>query len=94
MGYMKDDIGYSIILLRRVMGRPETDHLSTIMVNFIETIKTKKMSLDWATTLSENLYGKLGEIKDKKNFYMTSYMVYLLIARAKNYPELYKIGNM
>ena len=53
-GYMKDDIGYSIILLSRVMGFPATGHLSPFMVNFIETIKHAKIPLDWATTLSEN----------------------------------------
>ena len=93
-GYMKDDIGYSIILLSRVMGLAIAGHLSTFMVNFIEKIKIKNMPLDWATTLSENLCEQLGEVKDKKKFYMTSYMVYLLAARAKNYPSLYKRGSM
>ena len=36
----------------------------------------------------------MGVVKDKKKFYMTSYMVYLLVARVKNYPSLYKKGNM
>ena len=39
-GYMKEDIGYSIILLTRVMGLPTARHLSAFMVNFTETIKT------------------------------------------------------
>ena len=93
-GYMNDDIDYSIILLSRVMGLPIVFHLSSFMVNFIEAIKTTKMLLDWATTLNENLCEKMGVVKDKKKFYMTSYMVYLLAARATNYPRLYKIGNM
>ena len=38
-GYMKEDIAYSIILLSRVMGLSVVGHLSTLMVNFIETIK-------------------------------------------------------
>ena len=33
-------------------------------------------------------------VKDKKKLYMTSYMVYLLVARATNYPSLYKKGSM
>ena len=33
-GYMKDNIGYSIILLSRFMGLPAAGHLSTFMVNF------------------------------------------------------------
>ena len=93
-GYMKEDIGYSIILLSRVMGLLVASRLSTFMVNFIETIKMAKMPLDWATTLNENLCEQLGVVKDKKKFYMTSYMVYLLAARATNYPKLYKRGNM
>ena len=33
-------------------------------------------------------------VKDKNKFYVTSYIVYLLAARATNYPNLYKRGNM
>ena len=54
-GYMKEDIGYSIILLSKVMGLPIAGHLNVFMVNYIEIIKTARMPLDWATTLSENL---------------------------------------
>ena len=50
--------------------------------------------MDWATTLSENLCDQLEAVKDKKKFYMMSYVVYLLAARATNYPGLYKKGNM
>ena len=89
-GYMKDDIGYSIILLSRVMSLPIAGHLAPFMVNFIKTIRHTKMPLDWATTLSENLCDQLRMVKDKKKFYMTSYVVYLLAARATNYPGLYK----
>ena len=91
---MKDDIRYSIILLSRVMGLPAVGHLTPFMVNFIETIRHAKIPLDWATTLSENLCEQLRMVKDNKKFYMTSYMVYLLAARAKNYPRLYKKGSM
>lgn len=54
-GYMKEDIGYLIILLNRVMGFLATGHLNIFMVHFIETIKKVEMSLDWDSTLSENL---------------------------------------
>ena len=91
---MKEDIGYSIILLSRVMGLPIARHLSTFMVNLIKTIRAAKIPLDWATTLSENLCEQLRIVKDKKKFYMTSYMVYLLAVRAKNYPSLYRRGSM
>ena len=93
-GYMKEEIGYSIILLSRVMGLPAVGHLSTFMVNFIETIRKARVPLDWATTLSENLCEKLRTVKEKKNFYMNSYMLYLLTERAKNYPSLYRKGSM
>ena len=91
---MKDDIGYSIILLSRVMCLPTVGHLAPFMVNFIETIRHAKIPMDWATTLSENLCDQLRTVKDKKKFYMTSYIVYLLAARATNYPRLYKKGSM
>ena len=92
-GYMKEDIGYSIILLSKVMGLPAVGHLGTFMINFIKTIRHAKMPLDWATTLSANLCEQLRMVKDKK-FYMTSYMVYLLVARTMNYPSLYRKGSM
>ena len=93
-GYMKEDIGYSIILLSRVMGLSVVSHLSTFMVKFIETIKTTKILLDWATTLSENLCEQMRMVREKKKFYMMSYIVYLLKARATDYPRLHKKGNM
>ena len=91
---MKDDIGYSIILLSRVTGLPIAGHLAPFMVNFIETIRHTKIPLDWATTLSENLCDQLRMVKDKKKFYMTSYILYLLVARVANYFRLYKKGSM
>ena len=54
-GYMKEYIGYSIILLSRVMGLPTSGHLNIWMVHFIETIKMVKMPLDWASILNKNL---------------------------------------
>ena len=93
-GYMKEDIGYSIIFLSRVMVLPWVGNLSTFMVNFIETIRVEKIPLDWATTLSENLCEQLRMVKDKKKFYMTSYMVYLLATRVKSYPDLYRRSSM
>ena len=93
-GYMKEDIGYSIIFLSRVMGLSTVDHLSTFMVKFIETIRAEKIPLDWATTLSENLFEQLRTVKDKKKFYMTSYMVYLFATRVTNYLSLYRRGSM
>jgi hypothetical protein len=87
-GYMKEDIGYSIIILNRVMDLLVARHLNVFMVNFIETINMEKLPLDWATMLSENLCEQLGKVKEKKNFYKTSYMVYLLAERENDYPGL------
>ena len=64
-GYMKDDIGYSIILLSRVMGLPVAGHLAPFMINFIETIRNAKIPMDWATALSEKLCDQLQAVKDK-----------------------------
>lgn len=69
-GYMKEDIGYSIILLSRVMCFSVARHLNIFMINFIETIKMEKMPLHWATMLSENLCEQLEAVKDKKKFYI------------------------
>ena len=62
------------------------------MVHFIETIKMTKMSIDLTTTLSDNLHEQLVAMKVDPRFYMTSYMVYLLVARNTNYPSLYMKG--
>lgn len=93
-GYMNEDIGYSIIFLSKFMGLSAVEHLIPFMANFIETIKTVKIPLDWATTLSENLCEQLWTVREKKKLYMMSYIVYLLAARAIDYPRLYRKGNM
>ena len=54
-GYMREDVGYSIMLLSRVMGLLIARHLNIFMVHFIETIKKVEMPLDWASTLNDNL---------------------------------------
>ena len=55
-GYMIEDIGYLLILLSRVIGLLVARHLNIFMVHFIETIKEVEMPLDWASTLSHNLF--------------------------------------
>jgi hypothetical protein len=92
-GYMKEDIAYSIILLSTVMGFIVAGHLNIFMVHFIETIKKVEVPLDLASTLSENLGEKLVVVNNNK-FYMTSYLVYLLAMREKDYPRLYKRDSM
>lgn len=92
--YMKDDIRYSIIILSRVIGLPTSGHLNIWMVHFIETIKTEKMPIYWASILSENLDEQLVIVKNNQKFYMTSYLVYLLDARATNYLGLFKRGSI
>jgi hypothetical protein len=54
-GYIKEDIGCSIILLSRVMGFLASGHLSSWMVHFIKMIKSVEMPIDWASILSKNL---------------------------------------
>ena len=76
------------------MGLPVARHLNVFMVDFIETIKMERMPLDWATTLSENFCEQLEAVRDKKKFYRTSYLVYLLATREMNYPGLYRKGSM
>ena len=91
---MKDDIGHSIVFLSRIMGLPVAGHLNIWMVHFIETIRTTKMPIDWATILNENLDEQLVAVKNELRFYMTSYLVYLLVARTIDYLELFKRGNL
>ena len=55
LGYMIDDIRYSIILLNKAMGHLAVGHLETWMVHFSETIIIARMPIDWATILSNNL---------------------------------------
>ena len=62
-GYMKYDIGYLIVLLRKVMGLPLVGNLLTWMGHFIETITTTKTPIDWATMLNDNLDEHLVAIK-------------------------------
>ena len=93
-GYMKEDIGYSIILLRRIMSLSVVGHLNIFMLHFIEMIKKVEVPLDWASTLSENLCEKLVVAKNNRKFHMTSYLVYLLPTRVIDYPRLYKKGSM
>lgn len=76
------------------MGLPTSRHLNIWMVHFIETIKTMKIPIDWALILSENLDEQLVEIKNNHKFYMTSYLLYLLVVRAMDYPRLFKKGIM
>ena len=92
-GYMKDDIRYAIVLLSRVMSLPTVGHLQTWMVHFNETIRTVKMSIDWATILSDNLDEQLVVIKTSPHFYMKSYILYLLAAKTTNYMGLYRKGR-
>ena len=93
-GYMKGDIGYSIILLSRFIGFPTLGQLNIWMVHFIETIKTTKMTIDWASILSEKLDEKLVTVKNNYKFCMTSYFVHLLATRVTYYPLLFKKGSM
>lgn len=91
---MKEDINYSIILLRRVMGLPTSGYLNIWMVHFIETIKIVEMPINWASILSENFDEQLVIVKNNHKFYMTSYLVYLLATRGTDFLGLFKRENM
>ena len=91
---MKDEIGYSIVLLSRIMDLPVVGHLNIWMVHFLETIRMTKMPIDQAKILNENLDEQLVAVKTDPRFYMTSYLVYLLAARTMDYPGLFKRGSM
>lgn len=78
-GYMKDDISYAIVHFQQDCG--STD-------NWVYR------QIDWAIILSEKLDEQLVGVKDDPKFYMTSYLVYLLVARKTDYLGLYKKGSM
>ena len=52
------------------------------------------MPIDWAIILSEKLDEELVGVKSDPKFYMTSYLVYLLVARITKYLGLCKKGSM
>lgn len=64
------------------------------MIHFIETIITTKIPIYWATILSDNLDEKLILVNNDPHFYMTSYMLYLLVERTIDYPGLYRKRSM
>ena len=66
-GYMKDDIGYTIILLSREMGLLVAGHLHTWMVHFIDTIRMTKMPIDWTTILRDNQHEQLIAVKPNQD---------------------------
>ena len=90
---MKAEIGYCIVMLSRVMRLASASHLESWMVYFIEKIKALE-SLNWSSLLSDSLHDYLVRILIEPKFYITSYIVYLLVAQHPNYPTLTKRGSM
>ena len=93
-GYMKDDIEYSIVLLTKIIGSPVAGDLNIWMIHFIETIRTKKMQIDWATMQSKKLDEQLVAVNNDPKLYMTSYLVYPLASMTTDYPWLFKKGSL
>ena len=87
---MIDEIGYSIVLLRRVMRLLVVSHIENWVVHFIEMIKRRELSIDCATIISNKLDEQLILLKTDTQFYMTSYLIYLLVARPIHYLGLVK----
>ena len=75
------------------MGLGSSGYLDTWMVQFIEQIKASN-PIDWGTSLSNSLHDHFIMVLIELKFYMTSYIVYLLVAQHQNYLGLTKKGYM
>lgn len=65
------------------MGLPKSNYFEEWMFYFTEQVFAGKSKFDWAQIISDNIHTQLIELKTKKYFTMTSYLVYML---AKNQP--------
>ena len=92
-GYMKAKIGYCIVLLSIVMGLVSGGYMDNYMVHFIEQIRASNL-IDWGSLLSDSVHRHLIVVLMEPKFYMTSYIVYLLVAQCPNYSGLTKRGSM
>ena len=80
-------------MLSHVMGLASASYLESWMVYFIEKIKASE-SLDWGSLVSDSLHDYLVRVLTEPKFYVTSYIVYLLLAQCPNYAGLTKRGSM
>lgn len=73
------------------MGIPQGMQFESWMYYFIDEIVNGKGKFDWARIISENLELQLRTVQNQKQFYIGSYLFYL-IARLYEYPGLKALG--
>lgn len=82
-----------VTLLSKVMGLPTTAFFEEWMFYFIKEIIWGKTKLHWAKMISENLHNQLMVVKKSSKFYMTSYLVYLLVEKFPH-KGLFRAGTL
>ena len=73
------------------MGVAQGMQFENWMYYFIDEIKNGKRKVDWARIIRENLELQLRTVQIQKQFYMGSYLFYL-IARLYEYPGFKALG--
>ena len=89
----KSEYGDLIVRLNRIMGTPQGMQFESWMYYFIDEIVNRKGKFDWARIISENLELQLRIVQNQKQFYMGSYLFYL-IARLYEHPGLKALGKI
>ena len=73
------------------MGVPQGMQFKKWMYYFIDEIVNGKEKFDWARIINENLELQVRTVQNQKQFYMGSYLFYL-IARLYEHPKLKALG--
>lgn len=91
----KEEYGDFILLLNRVAGSPQGMPFEAWMYYFIDEITSEVKMFNWSRMISNNLDEQLKNLESTKNFYMSSYVVYLLARSYKYFGLIYKgmVGN-
>jgi hypothetical protein len=84
-----------ILLLNRVAGSPQGAPFEAWMYYFINEITFGVKMFNWSRMISNNLDEQLKNLESMKTFYMSSYIVYLLVRSYKYFGLICKgvVGN-
>lgn len=73
-----EEINDLITLLRKLIGLPTSSIFEEYMWYFMEEILRGEEKFHWVKLISDNIHNQIFLVKKTKEFYMTSYLVYLL----------------
>ena len=93
MADFKPEYGDLVVLLSRIMGLAQGMQFENWMYFFIDEIEKGKRGFDWAKIISENLELQLRTVQNQRQFYMGSYLFYL-IARLYKSLGLKALGEV